>query len=100
MKNVFGSTLPWTFNYIARNEARLVAHKEIKHIHVCDLCNNFGKEYGDEKFEKHKSLVHENGVKAFTDEEFNVLDEDQLSEIKNGPIHCKKSQFIGKNKTY
>ena len=38
------------WNYIARNEARLVAHKKLKHFHVCDLCNNFGNEYGDENF--------------------------------------------------
>ena len=71
-----------------------MAHKEIKHIHVCDLCNNCGKENGDEQFEEHNSFVHENGVKAFTDEEFNVLDEDQLSEIKNGPNTVRKTNLL------
>ena len=33
-------------------------------------------------------------MKAFTDEEFNVLDEDQLSEIKNGPNTVRKTNLL------
>ena len=48
----------------------------------------------DEKFEEHHIFVHENGVKAFIDGEFNVLDEDQLSEIKNGPNTVWKANLL------
>ena len=51
--------------FVARNEARLNVHKEIKHNHTCDICKNSNTYYGDIKFRGHLELVHENGNKSF-----------------------------------
>ena len=67
--------------------------QEIKHNHICDICKNFGKKYEDENFEKLIEFVHENSVKAFTDDAFNVLERDQLPGIKNGPKTFRKANL-------
>ena len=78
--------------FVARNEARLNVHKEIKHNHTCDICNN----YGDVKFREH--LVHENGNKSFTDEEFSMIETWQLFLIRKGPETVRKN--MRKNENY
>ena len=88
------------YEYAARNEARLNAHKEIKHNHTCEICNNCKTYYGDVKFREHLELVHENGGKSFTDEEFDMLETWQLSEIKKGPETVRKKKRIRKNKNH
>ena len=42
--------------YIGRNAARVVKHKEVKHVHNCEVCED--EFVGDTNFEKHKKLVH------------------------------------------
>ena len=80
--------------YVARNEARLNAHKEIKHNHTCEICNYSKTYYGDVKFREHLELVHENGDKSLSDEEFNILETWQLSEIKKGPETVRKTKVL------
>ena len=46
------------------------------------ICNNSKTYYGDVKFREHLELVHKNGDKSFTDEEFSMLETWQLSEIR------------------
>ena len=86
-------------NYVARNEAKLDKHKELKHVHTCDICKNTAKEYhGDHIFKMHNDLVHINGDKAFTDEEFRLLEKDEQLEIERGPETVKKASLIEKMK--
>ena len=51
-------------------------NENIKHNNTCEICNN----YGDVKLREY--LVHENGDKSFTDEDFSMIETWQLSEIR------------------
>ena len=64
--------------------------KIIKHNHTCEICNNFG----DTKFREH--LVHENGNKLFTDEEFSMKKPWPLSEIRKG-LETVENKSMRKN---
>ena len=89
---------------MARNEARLVVHKDLKHNHICDIYHNFGQIYGDKNFEKHNQFVHENGVQAFTDDEFNVwkrtnsLKLGMVLTLWENQIYCKELKILKKKK--
>ena len=83
--------------FVARNKARLNVHKEIKHNHTCDICNNSKTYYGDVKFRDHLELVHENGSKSLTDEEFDMLETWEITEIKKGPETVRKANMLKKN---
>ena len=86
-------------NYVARNEAKLDKHKEIKHVHTCNICKNTAQEYhGDNIFKTHNDFVHLNGDKAFIDEEFILLETDKQLEIERGPETIRKASFIEKIK--
>ena len=65
-------------SYVARNEAKLDKHKEVTHVYTCDICKiPYHKYHGDKTFILNKEFFHKNSDKIFTDEEFNLLDDDQ-----------------------
>ena len=80
--------------WIFGNGARLVAHKEIKHNHLCDINKIFCRKYEDDNFEKLIEFVHENGVRSFTDDDFDVLERNQLLESRNDPNTIKKANLL------
>ena len=50
------------------NAARVIKHKEIKHVHKCDIC---GDEYiGDAEFEIHNNIVHHSAEVIVTEKKF------------------------------
>ena len=51
-------------------------NENIKHNNTCEICNN----YRDVKLREY--LVHKNGDKSFTDEDFSMIETWQLSEIR------------------
>ena len=55
---------------------------------------------GDVKFRNHVKLVHDNGGKAFTNEEFNLLENWQHSEIKKGPETVRKANLLERLNKY
>ena len=67
-------------NYIARNEARLEAHKDIKHIQGRDICNYVSTYYLDENISNYKDSVHKNGDIAFTDGDLKVWRKNNISD--------------------
>ena len=49
--------------YVGRNAAQVIKHKEVKHVHICDVC--YDGFVGDTTFDNHKRLVHLNSVHFF-----------------------------------
>ena len=47
-------------DYVGRNAAQVIKHKEVKHVHNCDVCDD--KFVGDTIVDNHKRLVHLNSV--------------------------------------
>ena len=44
------------------NEAQMIKHKEVKHVHKCDIC---GHEYiGDAEFKRHNNRVHQSAEQS------------------------------------
>ena len=77
---------------IGWNEARVVKHKEVKHVHNCEIC-----EYefiGDAEFEGHKKLVHINSNKILTEQEFDELNGVEQEDVRYGRDTPRRQDFM------
>ena len=77
--------------YVGRNAARVIKHKEVKLVHICEVC-----EYefiGDAEFERHKKLVHLNSDTVLTEKEFDELNDSDKEDIRCGPDSPRRQEF-------
>ena len=77
--------------YVGRNAARVIKHKEMKHVHIYEVC-----EYefiGDAKFERYKKLVHLNSDTVLTKKEFDELNDSEKEDIRCGPDSPRRQEF-------
>ena len=79
-------------DYVGRNAARVIKHKEVKHVHNCDVCDD--EFIGDTTFEKHNRLVHLNSDTLLSEKEFEELDEFEQQDISCGPDTPRKRDFM------
>ena len=78
--------------YVGRNAARVIKHKEVKHVHKCDI---FGDEYiGDAEFQRHNNIVHHSAEIIFTEKEFEELRDCDKKDIRFGHDTPKKEDFM------
>ena len=83
-------------DYVGRNSARLKAHMEVKHKHICRDCF-WGKEFETkERLKEHQTMVHENQEQVLTNEEFENLNENDLKQIKDYGGDTPRSRDIRK----
>lgn len=69
-------------DYVGRNSARLKKHIEVKHRHICTICNYSEEFETRDQLVEHTAMVHENLEKELTQEQFDNLSEKDLQKLQ------------------
>ena len=85
-------------DYVGRNAARVIKHKEVKHVHKCDICGDKFEHIGDAEIERHKNLVHHCAENILTEKELEELTDSDKDNIRFGPDTPRKEDFIKRYK--
>jgi hypothetical protein len=85
-------------DYVGRNAARVIKHKEVKHVHKCDICGDEFEYIGDAEIKRHKNLVHHCAENILTEKEFEELTVSDQDNIRFGPDTPRKEDFMKRYK--